>query len=184
MSLYFTRFPVISYNGVFVRDITRRTNFIQQNFLSPFLFLPYTVKQGERPEDVAHFYYGSVDYTWLVLMANNIIDPYLDWILDAEQFHLSLQTKYKTLSGKTGSQIVDWTMTETIDENIVFYYDDEKDVKISASSISHVPNPSDYRPIRIYEYETEVNEAKGEIKLVDKARLAQVDKQFRSLIAQ
>jgi hypothetical protein len=86
------------------------------------LFLPYTVKQNERAEDIAQFYYGSVDYSWLVYMANQIVDPYYEWPMDEETFNNYLIAKYEELSGETGDDVVDWTKDDTITDNIVYYY--------------------------------------------------------------
>jgi len=63
MAKYFQNFPVIEYQGKKVRDITRRNGFLKSVQTNPYLFLPYTIKDNERPEDVAQFYYGSTDYT-------------------------------------------------------------------------------------------------------------------------
>jgi hypothetical protein len=122
MSTYFSNFPLIKYQEVFVTDITRRINFIEENLSDPYVFLPYTVKEGEKPEDIALLYYGSVDYTWLVLLANGINDPYNEWHMSQEQFNQYLIDKYSDLSGKTGSEVIDWLRDETNDNNIVYYY--------------------------------------------------------------
>jgi hypothetical protein len=58
MAKYFENFPMIEYEGQMVKDITRRVNFTNEVSLNPLLYLPYTVKEGERAEDVAQFYYG------------------------------------------------------------------------------------------------------------------------------
>lgn len=122
MAKYFENFPVVEYNGKKVRDITRRNNFLKSVTTNPMLFLPYTVKQNERAEDIAKFYYGSVDYVWLVYMANQIIDPYYEWPMDEETFNQYLIAKYGEVSGQTGEDVVDWTKDPTIDDNIIYYY--------------------------------------------------------------
>jgi hypothetical protein len=122
MPNYFNKFPVIQYQDKVVRDITRRVNFMKSTIASPFVFLPYTIEDDMKPEDVAYYYYGSTDYTWLVYLANNIIDPYHQWPLSQENFHKYLIEKYATQSGNTGYDVVDWTQNETIDENILYYY--------------------------------------------------------------
>ena len=119
---YFENFPIVEYNGKKVRDITRRNNFVKSISTNPMLFLPYTVKQNERAEDVAQFYYGSVDYVWLVYMANQIIDPYYEWPMDEETFNNYLIAKYGDVSGEVGDDVVDWTKDDTIDDNIIYYY--------------------------------------------------------------
>lgn len=122
MAKYFENFPIVDYNGKKVRDITRRNTFLKSVSNNPMLYLPYTVKQNERAEDVAQFYYGSVDYVWLVYMANQIIDPYYEWPMDEETFNKYLIAKYGEVSGETGDDVVDWTKEEGNDENIVYYY--------------------------------------------------------------
>lgn len=119
---YFENFPIVEYNGKKVRDITRRNTFVKNVSTNPMLFLPYTVKQNERAEDVAQFYYGSVDYVWLVYMANQIIDPYYEWPMDEETFNNYLIAKYGEVSGQVGDDVVDWTKDDTIDDNIIYYY--------------------------------------------------------------
>lgn len=119
---YFEHFPVIEYKGRKVRDITRRNKFIGEVTTNPYLFMPYTVKEGERAEDIANAYYGSVDYVWLVWLANNIIDPYYQWPLSEEQFNQYMIEKYESQSGQLGYDVIAWTKDTTIDENVLYYY--------------------------------------------------------------
>ena len=113
--------PIINYNGYQVRDLTRRNKFLPVSMANPYLFLPYTITDEDRPEDIAYYYYGSTDYTWLVLLANNIIDPYHDWPLKEDDFYQYLIKKYEKVSGKKGYEVVDWTQNETLSDNIVYY---------------------------------------------------------------
>lgn len=121
MTKYFEQFPIINYEGRNVRDITRRTNFTKEVSNNPLLYLPYTVKEGERPEDIAEFYYGSTDYTWIVYFSNHIIDPYHDWPKSQADFNNYLIDKYGEQSGLVGEDIVDWTREDNPD-NILYYY--------------------------------------------------------------
>lgn len=122
MTKYFENFPIIEYEGKIVRDITRRNQFYKNVSTNPMLFLPYTVKQNERAEDIAQFYYGSVDYVWLVHLANNIIDPYHQWPMDEETFNNYLIEKYADESGLEGQDVIDWTRSPDEDDNIIYYY--------------------------------------------------------------
>jgi hypothetical protein len=122
MTKYFENFPTIEYNGRRVKDITRRNNFARNISNNPYLFMPYTVKQGERAEDIAEFYYGSVDYIWLVYLANNIIDPYHEWPFDEYNFNQYIMKKYEKESGEIGEDIVAWTQSEENEENVLYYY--------------------------------------------------------------
>jgi|TARA_B110000858_G_C17659951_1_gene406788 hypothetical protein len=118
---YFEHFPVIDYQGRKVRDISRRPSFTRAVANNPYLYYSYTVKESERAEDIALDYYGSVDYIWLVYMANNIIDPYYEWPMNTQTFNDYMVDKYQAQSGRIGEDVLDWTKDETIDENIIYY---------------------------------------------------------------
>jgi len=118
---YFEKFPIIEYEGRRVRDISRRSNFVRAVSNNPYLYYPYTVSEGERAEDIANFYYGSVDYVWLVYMANNIIDPYHEWPMDPQTFNDYLVEKYTEQSGEIGEDVIDWTRDPNNDDNIIYY---------------------------------------------------------------
>ena len=188
MSRYFTHFPKIRYDDEVIRDITRRTNFVQSNLANPFMFLPYTTKSDEKPEDVALYYYGSVDYTWIVLMANNIIDPYHEWIMSDETFNKYLIAKYQEASGAKDYDVIRWTQNTLITENILYYYkylgNDFGNAmeKISVDSIDVVENPGSYIPYRIYDFEHDTNENRREIKLIDKRYIDQITKEFKGIM--
>jgi len=118
---YFENFPIIEYEGRRVRDISRRSNFVRAVSNNPYLYYPYTVSECERAEDIANFYYGSVDYVWLVYMANNIIDPYHEWPMDPQTFNDYLVEKYTEQSGEVGEDVIDWTRDPNNDDNIIYY---------------------------------------------------------------
>lgn len=119
---YFENFPEVIYDGKRVKDITRRNRFVRGLQNNPLLYMPYTVEDGERAEDIANFYYGSVDYVWLIYMANNIIDPYHEWPLNTQEFNDMLIEKYAEASGVTGQDVLDWTRSDDTEDNIVYYY--------------------------------------------------------------
>ena len=121
MARYFEYFPTIEYEGQQVKDITRRNSFTKLVSTNPLLYLPYTVKEGQRPEDIANFYYGSTDYVWLVYISNNIIDPYHQWPLAEADFNNYLIEKYGEQSGRVGEEVVEWTREDN-GENIIYYY--------------------------------------------------------------
>lgn len=123
---YFKKLPQVSYNNVLVRDITRRVNFLKQTVENPYVFLPYTIQEGERAEDIAYHYYGDANYAWLVYLANNIVDPYNEWPMDEYVFNQYIIDKYAEQSGRKGYDVVAWAQDETelFGDNIVYYYKD------------------------------------------------------------
>lgn len=83
--MYFESMPVIYYNLLegapeqIVKDVTVRTKVAAFIKNSAFLYENYIVKDGERPEHVAARVYGKPTLHWIILLANEIIDPYTDW---------------------------------------------------------------------------------------------------------
>lgn len=100
MSNYFKLFPTTTYDNRLVTDITRRPRIVEQLATDPYAILPYVVKEGERPEDVAYYYYGDQNKVWMVYLANNIVDPYIQWPLDDQNLYYTLLKKYQ-ISGLT-----------------------------------------------------------------------------------
>lgn len=197
MSTYFTHFPIIKYDGVSVRDISRRTNFIQSVLSSPYVFLPYTIKDGEKPEDIAHNYYGTVAATWLVLMANNIVDPYTQWPMTVEMLAEYITNKYSEISGYTGADVVYWAQDETRLDNIVYYYNvtsNDMELRVSPDTFPYIYDINDviigrevtegWSAMRVYDFENIANEAKREIQVVERIYYEQVTNEFKRIIKQ
>mgnify|MGYP003403088434 FL=1 len=187
MSDYFSIFLIVKYNDVKVRDITRRIGFSKKRLSDPLLFLPYTIREGEKPEDVSFYYYGSVDYTWLVLMANDLVDPYNDWPLDQDQFNCTFMKKYEELSGETDYDVIAWGQSEANDDNIVFFYKEDehgKTVQVGPQTFdgNNASNIGGWTAMRLYDYELMLNEEKRNIQLVDALYKDKIDAEFRKLI--
>lgn len=94
MANYFANFPTINHTNFRGVDITRRFKIISDIKKNVYAMLPYTIKDGERPEDIAYYYYGSVNYAWAVLMANDIIDPVSQWPLQIRALERKIVSKY------------------------------------------------------------------------------------------
>ncbi len=97
---YFAQFPKIQYdikgdgNVNVIPDIFRRIklkNKIRDNLV---ILDKYDLTDGEKPEDVAFKIYGSVDYYWVVLLVNNVVDRYYDWPMGFQEFEDYVNDKY------------------------------------------------------------------------------------------
>jgi hypothetical protein len=98
---YFEYFPVISYTfaegntswSLNITDITRHVTIIEAVKAKISVFYPYVVQDGERPDTVATKVYGGPEYTWIVLVTNNILNLY-DWPLTEEEMGRYIIDKY------------------------------------------------------------------------------------------
>lgn len=176
MSKYFVNYPIIEYQGKRARDISKRSKVRDDIIQDPYIFLPYTIREGENPETIAELYYGSVDDTWLVLFANNITDPYFQWPLNDEEFNKFFISKYTEISGKTGFDVVRWGQDETRTDNIIYrYIESENTNRIIRVS----PDTENAIPVRAYDLEKQANENKREIALIDRTYRNQVVQEFK-----
>jgi len=185
MSQYFNYFPKIEYNKKIARNITRRVDFNRTVLADPYALLPYTILDDDRPEDVAHYYYGDVAHTWLVYHSINAIDPYYDWPLSYENFNNYIIKKYASMANTTGYEVIDWTQNTTITDNIKHYRstDDNQDI-ISVDTFTLDPsiNASEWDAIRFYDYETELNDNKRAINLLDRKYLSKAIEELGELM--
>ena len=85
--MYFASFPKINYdvtgNGYTetIRDITIRmkVKIYMRNNIS--LFDKYNVQDGERPELLSYQLYGDANFHWLILLFNDIVNPFTLFIV-------------------------------------------------------------------------------------------------------
>lgn len=91
---YFQKFPSISYNDYVVRDVSARAKLTQYIADAGIALLPYTVKDGERADNIAATYYEDPYYSWAIYLANAIIDPYEDWPKDQQTFLRYIEKRY------------------------------------------------------------------------------------------
>lgn len=197
MPKYFRYFPEITYKGKQVKDITRRVRFLEKVATDPRVFLPYTIKDGEKADEIAFHYYGSANFTWLVYLANNVIDPYYDWPMSQSNMDPFIADKYRSLAeASTGTtlsdrSVVEWTQNASISDNIAYYVNvDDNDVRISrdsyniggASPLDPDFQASDWNPLRYYDFEFLINEDKRHIFLIDKAYSSQTETELKSIL--
>jgi hypothetical protein len=170
MSDYFKFFPSVIHSDRSVVDITRRTKILEDIANDPYVFLPYTVVQDDRPENIAEFYYGNANKVWLVYFANNIIDMYSQWPLSQDDFDKYIIKKYKEQANAESFAVISWTQNETIDENIM-YYQNNNTPALKINKYTYDTDDSivggDWRAIRYYEHEFIINENKRNIYLID-----------------
>jgi hypothetical protein len=103
---YFENFPFRGYtldanagigDYVAVTDIFKRVKFRTDLLGNARLYYPYQIKEGDSPEILAYKYYGSVDYYWIILLVNQIIDPLRDWPKNYQSFHQHILDTYSTV---------------------------------------------------------------------------------------
>ncbi len=175
MAFFFRPHPIIAYRIpgkeqiVPVIDITRRfaiTNFVKN---AKVTFDEYYIEDGERPDTVAYDYYGDQSMDWLVLLTNEIQDPYFEWPLSYEQFNEYLRDKYGSVSVAQSTvhhyerilqahQII----TESGIQRII----PEKTLQVDYTTYAALPATS-RRSVSVFDYENKLNDDRKHIYLID-----------------
>ena len=215
MAKYFNYFPKTFYtsnntvNGVeAITNIIARFAFDSQLKENTSAFYPYQVQDSDTPEIIADKYYGNVEYHWVVLLFNNIIDPQFDWPLKSDTLIDYIDKKY-TANGSANTPAqsgLTWALSEN---NVQGYFKvvtttandgtiTQEKITIDANTYANVTTGSNTYTTQAgeavtvrttketqsyYTYETNLNESKREINLVKSDFLPQIEKEFKRVIS-
>ena len=215
MAKYFNYFPKTFYtsnndvNGVeAITNIIARFAFDSQLKENTSAFYPYQVQDSDTPEIIADKYYGNVEYHWVVLLFNNIIDPQFDWPLKSDTLIDYIDKKY-TANGSANTPAqsgLTWALSEN---NVQGYFKvvtttandgtiTTEKITIDANTYANVTTGSNTYTTQAgeavtvrttketqsyYTYETNLNESKREINLVKSDFLPQIEKEFKRVIS-
>jgi hypothetical protein len=98
---YFESFPKTSflldsdiYNRQAVTNIFARSTFLREIVNNTAAAYEYIVKDSDTPEVIAHKVYGDSYRSWIVLLFNNIINPYYDWPMRSDALDNYIISKY------------------------------------------------------------------------------------------
>jgi len=206
---YFNSLPsiVLQNNNSFysLKNLLVRTEMIPQLARNPLLFYEYSLQEGDTPEIVATKYYNDPYRYWMVLYGNpDKLDPQGDWPLNSNQFNTYMIDKYADAAGGANNAIsyafsttyeyqksLTTTDSETFTRSIKTVVVDEdtyNDIqpstnKFNFSNGTSVTYDVSKNAISIYDYESEQNEAKRNIKLINANYAEQMETQYQSLVS-
>jgi len=157
---YFTQLPTTFYPSldssdanntqyVSLTNIMVRSAFLKEIMDNSALFYEYQVKDGETPEIIADKLYGSVGRGWIVLLFNNLQNPYYDFPLVQEQLNALIESKYSQSLATAQSTIHHYEerVTRTVLFNGVVQTEEEDTYIISALVQDETTGVAVARPI-------------------------------------
>jgi len=118
----FDNFSKVAYNGSPAINILTSIRFKEIVKKNQATYYPYTVAEGERPDIIAANYYDDPRYSWVIYLANDIIDPYFDWPLSTDEFNAFIVGKYGSIEESM----------EKILYYVVAYEDDDSMLSVAA----------------------------------------------------
>lgn len=191
-------------NPIVLTNLVTRASLMEQMRTNPMLFYKYTIQDGDTPEIVAEKYYGDPYRYWLVLHANEIMDPLWQWPLTNAQFADFINTKYAAEAEDANMTPFEYTNTtvkyyekivtksnsysEETDEE-VFAITEEEYNSLTESTQSYQLSNTDIctvtttkRTLSIYDYEYELNEGRRIINLLNEIYANSFEEAFKSLM--
>lgn len=172
--------PIVNYNGHNMSNLTVRAELYRKIVRKKPAFYDYLIKDGERPDTVAFDYYGSEDYTWLVLMCANVFNPYEEWPKGYTDFNRYIVAKYGTIeAAMSGIRHYKYTGIGGDEDTLIA----RKSWTLSPESFNILPTleKSGWTPVTIYQYEDDINEKRRRIKLLSNIYIDQIQTELNTL---
>jgi len=182
MSEFFVHYPQISYDisGTKPTKVKTVINLMERAKIKNVVlddiirYFPYSIKENQRPDHVSVEVYGDVKYTWLIFLINDITDPIYDWPLGTREFGAYVKNKYGSLATAKSSihqyeQILRTRVEATGTTDAIPVAKIEVDV-----TTYNALDAADRNIVYCYDWEIDRNEAKRDIKLIDRRYVADI----------
>ena len=164
------------------KNIFRRIK-IRENLDDIILgFNQYTIKNNQRPDQVSLEIYGTMEYDWVVLLTNNIINLYDEWPMSEDELERYIDSEYE----EDADSVHHWVtqkITDTRGRTLL------RDGRIVSEDFSYtrpdgtaIPKEDLVRPISVYDYESEKNDYKRNIYLLRKEYVSGFIEEFSNLV--
>ena len=164
------------------KNIFRRIK-IRENLDDIILgFNQYTIKNNQRPDQVALDVYGTMSYDWVVLLTNNIINLYDEWPMSEDELERYIESEYEEDAGS----VHHWVTQKITDAKGRTLMRDgrivSEDFTYTRPDGTAIPKEDLVRPISVYDYESEKNDYKRNIYLLRKEYVSGFIEEFSNLV--
>lgn len=195
---YFDALPKIltsdnNNNVIILTNLLSRASIISSLLTDPLLFYSYDIQEGDTPEIVAHKYYDDSYRYWIVLMANQLLDPQWDWPLSGNNFNNYIMDKYPTIDPygtihhyeKIITQL-DVTTNITTTNKVIIDLNGYNNTVTGTQTVTlptgTVVITTSKNAVSLYNYELGLNESKRTIQLLNKTYVPNFESQFKKLM--
>ena len=182
MSEFFQHYPQINYDITGTKPVKTKTainimvkakikNILQNDIVNYF---PYSIPESERPDITAFKVYGDVKYTWLIFLINNIYDPLFDWPLNSREFGNYVKNKYGSLNAaKNGIHHYEKIVRTRTEATGTTEAIPEATIEVDVTTYDAL-DAADRNIVYCFDWEIDRNEAKRDIKLIDRRYVADI----------
>lgn len=194
---YFNTLPkIIQYDnkgvGRIFTNLLARASVIPELLKNPAIYYKYDIQDGDTPEIIAHKYYGDSYRYWIILLANEILDPQWQWPMSGSVFNQYISNKYGTNQSaihhyeKTISQFDQGTNTTTT--NTVVIDEDTYNTTLETTLTYSLPTGDvtvsiTKMAVTNFDYEMNENEKKRNINILNSNYVNQLEKELTNLMS-
>jgi len=168
MALY-ENFQTINWNGYVIKNLTVKLGIINhlKNIIS--VYSDYIVEGEDTPEDLGNKFYGDSELHWVILLMNDIIDPFFDWALPNDAL-----SAYVTANYGVGNE-----------HKPNHYVRDGRRVFYTPPDINnpYVGLPIGTTLVTNYEHEEFLNDEKRKIKILDKQYISFIESELKTVLS-
>lgn len=173
---YFKYFPIVEYpylgklvdspysTTIKTVDMSVRYKMIDRIRQDPTRYYSYMWQDGDRPDIVAQKEYGDVNMAWVVLLAADIFDWGYDVPMNESVFQKYLESKY----GTSDHLVLD---------SQTHHYEDSFGYTLDFLTYQGLSDAGKRR-ISVYEYESNNNEARREVSLLNRGEVNSLIREF------
>jgi hypothetical protein len=200
--MYFENLPNVYYDlvgqagvsPIITKNIMSRAKIRQAVLDNTLVQYTYTVRDGETPEIIAAKYYDDPNKHWIVLLANQIIDPHFDWPMNSDAFGKYIDATYGSFAAaqalvhhyeKIVTTIDSFSSESTVNTYVVDY--NTYVATIESTNSYAIPGGSSVKrtvtkqAVDHYTWELARNEARRQITLIDKQYAGQIEAELEKL---
>lgn len=173
--MYFNKLDKIQYQGKTAVNITNAILLKYKTMNKSTLWQFHTVVEGQTPESIAYQYYGDAKDHWVILMVNNIVDPFYDWALSNQELVEYCKVKYGATKIDRVHHVINQSTGKQVDEVDMLQY-------VTRDGIVFKALPNNWSVVTNLEYENKVNDEKREVKILSPKYLQDFKNQFEDLM--
>jgi len=176
MPHFFAPFPKIQYdidksgNSATITNIMLRFKISEIIKSKAAVYYNYQIKDGEYPDVIASKYYDDPTLDWVILVTNNVMNPLFDWPMSYNGLIQFIREKYGSVA--TANQTVHHYEKVIRDHSVL---SDgtilSEQIVIIDETTYNTTSALIRRSISAYDYETTLNDAKRDIRILDKKHL-------------
>lgn len=187
MPHFFNNFPKVEYDVKKNNKKTLITNIFLRYKINELLtnksavYYDYNVQDSDTLEIIAAKYYEDPSLDWVLMLVNNIIDPFYDFPLNDTDLNNFISNKYGSISLAQGTV---HHYEKIVRQSRSFQGETIPELALQVDETTYnTLNENERRSVSNYDYEFNLNESKRRIKILDQKYIPRLLSDVRAILS-